>query len=89
MASQTKNTKGPVYKARQGRLQISIFEDVSDDAQVRFSTYIQRQYKNGDGQWKTGAFSEMDLDDLAKAREMAVKQIKELKTRYSKQQLAA
>ena len=88
MATQTKNTKGPVYKARQGRLQISIFEDVSDDAKVRFSTYIQRQYKSGDV-WKTGAFSEMDLDDLAKAREMAVKQIKELKARYSKQQLAA
>lgn len=88
MASQTKNTKGPVYKAREGRLQISIFEDVTDDAKVRFSTYIQRQYKSGDV-WKTGAFSELDLDDLAKAREKAVKQIKELKARYSKQQLAA
>ena len=88
MASQTKNTKGPVYKARLNRLQISIFEDVTDDAKVRFSTYIQRQYKSGDV-WKTGAFSEMDLDDLAKAREMAVNQIKELKARYSKQQLAA
>ena len=32
---------------------------------------------------------EMDLDDLVKAKEMAVKQIKELKARYSKQQLAA
>ena len=89
MASQTKNTKGPVYKARLNRLQISIFEDVADDGQIRFSTYIQRQYKNGNGEWKTGAFSEMDLDDLAKARDMAVKQIKELKARYSKQQLAA
>jgi len=88
MASQKKNTKGPVYKARLNRLQISIFEDVSDDAKIRFSTYIQRQYKSGDV-WKTGAFSEMDLDDLAKAREMAVNQIKELKSRYSKQQLAA
>jgi hypothetical protein len=88
MASQTKNTKGPVYKARLNRLQISIFEDVAEDGQIRFSTYIQRQYKSGDV-WKTGAFSEMDLDDLAKAREMAVTQIKELKARYSKQQLAA
>jgi hypothetical protein len=89
MATQKKNTNGPVYKARQGRLQISIFEDVSEDGQIRFSTYIQRQYKTDKGEWKTGAFSEMDLDDLAKAREMATKQIKELKARHSKQQLAA
>jgi hypothetical protein len=89
MASQTKNTKGPVYKARLNRLQISIFEDVAEDGQIRFSTYIQRQYKNAKGEWKTGAFSEMDLDDLAKAQKMAVKQIEDIKTRYSKQQLAA
>ena len=89
MASQKKNTKGPVYKGREGRLQISIFEDVSDEGQIRFSTYIQRQYKNDKGEWKTGAFSEQDLDDLGKARDIAVKQIKEIKTRYSKQQLAA
>ena len=59
MASQTKNTKGPVYKARLNRLQISIFEDVAEDGQIRFSTYIQRQYKSGDV-WKTGAFSELE-----------------------------
>ena len=90
MSTETKNAKGPFYRKTHGRLQISVFENVSEkDGKIRFSTYIQRQYKNGKGEWKTGAFSEMDLDDLAKAREMAVKQIKELKARYSKQQLAA
>lgn len=87
MTTQTQTTNGPIYRKRHGRLQVSVFEDLSDDGKIRFSTYIQRNYKNGDGQWKVGAFSEADLDDLSKARDLALEQIKERKTRYSKQQL--
>ena len=87
MTTQTKTTNGPIYKKRHGRLQITVFEDLSEDGKIRFSTYIQRNYKNGDGEWKVGAFSQMDLDDLPKARELALEQIEERKARYSKQQL--
>lgn len=87
MATQTKSTSGPIYKKRHGRLQVSVFEDLSEDGKIRFSTYIQRNYKNGDGHWKVGAFSEEDLDDLSKARDLALEQIKERKARYSKKQL--
>lgn len=87
MATQTTTKKGPVARKRHGRLQISVFEDLSDDGKIRFSTYIQRSYKAGDGQWKVGAFSEIDLDDLAKAREIALEQINQRKASYSPQQL--
>lgn len=86
MATQTKTKNAPVYKGREGRLQVSIFEDTSKDGKIRFSTYIQRLYKSADGQWKTGAFSGQDLDDLAKARDLALAQIKRRTARYSKQQ---
>lgn len=87
MTNKTKPTNAPVYKKRHGRLQISIFENLSEEGKINFSTYIQRNYKNGDGQWKTGAFSEMDLDDLVQAKQLAVEAIKERKGRYSNQQL--
>jgi hypothetical protein len=87
MTTQTKKTNAPIFKKRHGRLQVSVFEDLSEDGRIRFSTYIQRNYKSGDGHWKVGAFSEEDLDDLSKARELAQEQIKQRKTRYSKQQL--
>jgi len=68
MSTETKNANGPFYKKTHARLRISVFENVSEkDAKIRFSTYIQRTYKNANGEWKLGAFSEEDLDDLPKA----------------------
>jgi hypothetical protein len=58
------------------------------DGKIRFSTYIQRTYKNANGEWRLGAFSEEDLDDLPKAIELAQEQIEGRKTHYSKQQAA-
>ena len=90
MSTQTKNANGPFYRKTLGRLQISVFENVSEkDGKIRFSTYIQRTYKNGNGEWRLGAFSEEDLDDMPKAVELAQEQIRERKGRYSKEQLAA
>lgn len=89
MPTTTKKANGPFYRKTLGRLQISIFENVSEkDGMIRFSTYIQRTYKNANGEWRLGAFSEEDLDDLPKAIELAQEQIEERKTRYSKQQAA-
>ena len=80
-------TQAKTNKTRLGRLQVSVFENLSDDGKIRFSTYIQRNYKAHDGNWKQGALSEMDLDDLAKARELAVAEIQQRKENYSNQQL--
>jgi hypothetical protein len=89
MTKKTKNANGPFYRKTLGRLQISIFENVSEkDGKIRFSTYIQRTY-NKDGVWKLGAFSEEDLDDVPQAVSLAQEQIKERKASYSPQQLAA
>jgi hypothetical protein len=89
MSTETKNANGPFYRKTLGRLQISVFENVSEkDGKIRFGTYIQRTYKNANGEWRLGAFSEEDLDDLPKAVELAREQIAERKARYSKQQAA-
>jgi hypothetical protein len=88
MSTETKNANGPFYRKTLGRLQISVFENVSEkDGKIRFGTYIQRTY-NKNGEWKLGAFSEEDLDDMPKAVELAKEQIAERKTHYSKQQAA-
>lgn len=87
MTTQTTSNNGPIYKKRHGRLQISVFENLTEDGKIRFSTYIQRNYKNGDGQWKHGSLSEVDLDDLKQARELAIAEIQKRKASYSKQQL--
>ena len=90
MTKKTKQANGPFYRKTLGRLQISVFENVSEkDGKIRFSTYIQRTYKNENGEWKLGAFSEEDLDDMPKAVALALEQIEERKASYSKQQLAA
>lgn len=84
-----KNANGPFYRKTLGRLQISVFENVSEkDGKIRYSTYIQRTYKTESGEWKLGAFSEEDLDDLPKAVKLAQEQIEERKALYSKQQAA-
>jgi hypothetical protein len=57
------------------------------DGKIRFGTYIQRTY-NKNGEWKLGAFSEEDLDDMPKAVELAKEQIAERKANYSKQHAA-
>lgn len=88
MSTETKNANGPFYRKTHGRLQISVFENVSEkDGKIRFGTYIQRTY-NKNGEWKLGAFSEEDLDDMPKAVELAKEQISERKALYSKQQAA-
>jgi len=88
MSTETKNANGPFYRKTHGRLQISVFENVSEkDGKIRFGTYIQRTY-NKNGEWKLGAFSEEDLDDMPKAVELAKEQIAERKALYSKQQAA-
>jgi hypothetical protein len=88
MSTETKNANGPFYRKTHGRLQISVFENVSEkDGKIRFGTYIQRTY-NKNGEWKLGAFSEEDLDDMPKAVELAKEQIAERKANYSKQQAA-
>ncbi|MEQ8212223.1 MAG: hypothetical protein RH917_20655 [Lacipirellulaceae bacterium] len=89
MTKKKQKSNGPIYRTRLGRLQISVFENLSQDGSIYFSTYIQRNYKAGDGTWKTGAFSEEDLDDLNKAGEIAREKIELKKASYSKQQLAA
>jgi hypothetical protein len=89
MTKKTKKADGPFYRKTHGRLQISVFENVSEkDGKIRFSTYIQRTYKNANGEWRLGAFSEEDLDDLPTAVKLAQEQIAERKTHYSKQQAA-
>jgi hypothetical protein len=90
MSKKTKQASGPFYKKTLGRLQISVFENVSEkDGKIRFSTYIQRTYLNSNKEWKVGAFSEEDLDNMPIAAALAIEQIKERKASYSKQQLAA
>jgi hypothetical protein len=90
MSTETKNANGPFYKKTLSRLRISVFENVSEkDNKIRFSTYIQRTYKAANGEWRLGAFSEEDLDDLPTAVKLAQEQIAERKARYSKEQLAA
>lgn len=86
---QKQKSNGPVYKTRLGRLQISVFENISKEGVIYFSTYIQRNYKADDGTWKTAPFSEEDLDDLGKASEIAAEKILLKKESYSKQQLSA
>jgi hypothetical protein len=89
MKTETKNANGPFYRKTHSRLQISVFENVSEkDGKIRFSTYIQRTYKDAKGEWRLGAFSEEDLDDLPTAVKLAQEQIADRKTRYSKQQAA-
>ena len=89
MSTKSKKANGPFYRKTHARLQISVFENVSEkDGKIRFSTYIQRTYKNANGEWRLGAFSEEDLDDMPKAVELAKEQISERKTHYSKQQAA-
>jgi len=89
MTTETKKANGPFYRKTHSRLQISVFENVSEkDGKIRFSTYIQRTY-NKNGEWKLGAFSEEDLDDMPTAVKLAQEQIAERKELYSKQQLAA
>lgn len=88
--SKSKQANGPFYANSYGRLRISVFENVSEkDGKIRFSTHIQRNYKDANGQWKTGGLSEEDLDNMPKAVEIAKEQIKERQASYSKQQLAA
>lgn len=90
MTKKTEQATGPIYKKRLGRLQISIFENLSEkDGKIRFSTYIQRTYKTDSGEWRVGSFSEEDLDDMPKAAALAKELIEERKASYSKQQLAA
>lgn len=87
MTTRTTSNNGPIYKKRHGRLQVSVFENLSDDGRIHFSTYIQRNYQNDAGEWKQGAFSEEDLDDLAIARQLAMEHIQQRRTLYSEQQL--
>lgn len=87
MTQNTTNSNKP-FTAKQGRLRITVFENVNDEGTVSWATYIRRPYKSGD-EWKDGAFSEEDLDDLQKAQKKARDYIATRKKAIGPSQLAA
>ena len=88
MKENTTNNSSKPYTAKQGRLRITVFENVSDAGEVSFATYIRRPYLSGQG-WKDGAFSEEDLDDLDKAKKLVRQYIAKRKKEIGPSQLAA
>jgi hypothetical protein len=84
--TQNNNNRQAPFRKRVGRLNVTVFENVSRKGEIYFSTYIQRRYET-DGVWKEGPLSEQDLDDLPVAKQVAEAYIAEQKQRYSKQQL--
>lgn len=88
MKENTNNNSNKPFTAKQGRLRITVFENVSDKGKVSWATYIRRPYKSGQ-EWKDGAFYEEDLDDLLKARNKAQAHIATRKEAIGPSQLAA
>jgi len=80
------NNKQEPFRKRVGRLNVTVFENLSKKNEIYFSTYIQRRYETN-GVWKEGPLSEQDLEDLPQAKQVAEAYIAEQKQRYSKQQL--
>lgn len=88
MKENTKNNSSKPFTAKQGRLRITVFENVTDAGTVTFATYIRRPYLSTQG-WKDGAFSEEDLDDLVNAKKLALQYIAKRKKEIGPSQLAA
>jgi len=88
MKKNTNNNSNKPFTTKQGRLRITVFENISDKGRVSWSTYIRRPYQSQNG-WKDGAFSEEDLDDLRKARQKALQYIAARKKAIGPSQLAA
>ncbi|MCO6042694.1 hypothetical protein NG895_02130 [Aeoliella sp. ICT_H6.2] len=82
----TQDNRQTPFRKRVGRLNVTVFENVSKKGEIYFSTYIQRRYETN-GTWKEGPLSEFDLDDLPVATQMAQQYIANQKAKYSKQQL--
>lgn len=87
--TEKKQTKSKPFSRRVGKLQVSIFTNLDEETGiVSFSTYIKRSwFVKKRNEWVNIPFSEEDLDDLPKARELAMAYIANQKQKLSPQQL--
>jgi hypothetical protein len=72
--------KTPIAKFRDRALSVAVWQNISEDNNVRYSTTFEKQYKPEDGDWMVAnSYSENDLLRIARLFNKAYDAISELK----------
>lgn len=65
-SSAPQSPRGPLYKERLGRVQMSVWTREDKTGAVRFSVKLSRSYKTKDGFQETSSLDQRDLADAAR-----------------------
>jgi hypothetical protein len=79
MTTETKNK--PVDRVQVGQVKIAIFRNTDDEGRPYYSSALEHQYRDKDGNWKDASrYNQRELTHLAKAALLADSAILKLKT---------